>query len=168
MAEIIDWNDVVIEDISARLLRNEVGIFPCDTIYGICAKVSEETRERIYEIKERPESKRLLVLMDKDSLEREGLLVPEEIASLWPAPLTVILPTAQGDTLAVRVPDDPFLSALLPLTVDIIPAFKDKVDFIIEKKDMKGGVGSTLLDATKRPCRILRQGAYKVDENLLI
>ena len=51
MAEIIDWNDVVIEDISARLLRNEVGIFPCDTIYGICAKVSEETRERIYEIK---------------------------------------------------------------------------------------------------------------------
>ena len=186
MAEIIDWNDVVIDDISARLQRNEVGIFPCDTIYGICAKVSEETRERIYEIKERPESKRLLVLMDKDSLEREGLLVPEEIASLWPAPLTVILPTAQGDTLAVRVPDDPFLSALLPLTgpifstsvnlsgspaltsiVDIIPAFKDKVDFIIEKKDIKGGVGSTLLDATKRPCRILRQGAYKVDENLL-
>ena len=62
MAEIIDWNDVVIDDISARLQRNEVGIFPCDTIYGICAKVSEETRERIYEIKERPESKRLLVL----------------------------------------------------------------------------------------------------------
>ena len=51
---------------------------------------------------------------------------------------------------------------------DIYPVFSEKVDFIVRKENIVKGESSTLLDATKRPCRIIRQGAYKVPEKLLI
>ena len=90
-----------------------MGIIPSDTIYGISSMVNEEAMERIYEIKERPQSKKLIVLSDKASLESLGLIVPDSIMALWPSPLTVILPTKDGETLAVRVPDDKYLSSVL-------------------------------------------------------
>ena len=184
MAAVIEVNNI--EDTIKRLRNGEVGIIPSDTIYGISSLVTEEAMERIYEIKERPQSKKLIVLSDKNSLESLGLIVPDEILSLWPSPLTVILPTKDGDTLAVRVPDDKYLSSLLSETgplfstsvnisgkpsletfEDIYPVFSEKVDFIVRKENIVKGESSTLLDATKRPCRILRQGAYKVKESLL-
>ena len=185
MAAIIEVNNI--EDTIKRLRNGEVGIIPSDTIYGISSLVTEEAMERIYEIKERPQSKKLIVLSDKNSLESLGLIVPDEILSLWPSPLTVILPTKGGDTLAVRVPDDKYLSSLLSETgplfstsvnisgkpslesfEDIYPVFSEKVDFIVRKENIVKGESSTLLDATKRPCRIIRQGKYKVPESLII
>ena len=185
MAAIIEVNNI--EDTIKRLRNGEVGIIPSDTIYGISSLVTEEAMERIYEIKERPQSKKLIVLSDKNSLESLGLNVPDEMLSLWPSPLTVILPTKGGDTLAVRVPDDKYLSSLLSETgplfstsvnisgkpsletfEDIYPVFSEKVDFIVRKENIVKGESSTLLDATKRPCRIIRQGKYKVPERLII
>ena len=185
MAAVIEVNNI--EDTIKRLRNGEVGIIPSDTIYGISSLVTEEAMERIYEIKERPQSKKLIVLSDKNSLESLGLIVPDEILSLWPSPLTVILPTKGGDTLAVRVPDDKYLSSLLSETgplfstsvnisgkpsletfEDIYPIFSDRVDFIVRKENIVKGESSTLLDATKRPCRIIRQGKYKVPESLII
>ena len=185
MALIIDLDDI--EETVERLKRGEVGIIPSDTIYGISSIVSEENMDRIYEIKERPQSKRLIVLSNKESLSDLGVIVKEDILSLWPSPLTVILPTKNGDTLAVRVPDDKYLSSLLSETgplfstsvnisgkpsletfEDIYPVFSEKVDFIVRKENIVKGESSTLLDATKRPCRIIRQGKYKVPESLII
>ena len=99
----------------------------------------------------------------------------------------MILPTKGGDTLAVRVPDDKYPSSLLSETgplfstsvnisgkpsletfEDIYPVFSEKVDFIVRKENIVKGESSTLLDATKRPCRIIRQGKYKVPESLII
>lgn len=185
MALIIDLDDI--EETVERLKMGEVGIIPSDTIYGISSIVSEENMDRIYEIKERPQSKRLIVLSNKESLSDLGVIVKEDILSLWPSPLTVILPTKNGDTLAVRVPDDKYLSAILSKTGplfstsvnisgkpsllnfdEIYASFSNKVDFIVKKGNIKEGESSTLLDGTKRPCRIIRQGAYKVPEKLLI
>ena len=185
MAAVIEVNNI--EDTIKRLRNGEVGIIPSDTIYGISSLVTEEAMERIYEIKERPQSKKLIVLSDKNSLESLGLIVPDEILSLWPSPLTVILPTKGGDTLAVRVPDDKYLSSLLSETgplfstsvnisgkpsletfEEIYPVFSDRVDFIVRKENIVKEESSTLLDATKKPCRVIRQGAYKVPESLLI
>ena len=185
MAAVIEVNNI--EDTIKRLRNGEVGIIPSDTIYGISSLVTEEAMERIYERKERPQSKKLIVLSDKNSLESLGLIVPDEILSLWPSPLTVILPTKDGDTLAVRVPDDKYLSSLLSETgplfstsvnisgkpsletfEDIYPVFSEKVDFIVRKENIVKGESSTLLDATKKPCRIIRQGKYKVPESLII
>lgn len=185
MAKIIELENI--EEIASRLKRGEVGILPSDTIYGISAIVSDEAMEKIYEIKERPQSKRLIVLSDKSSLSSLNLIIPSEILDLWPSPLTVILPTKDGDTLGVRVPKDGFLSSLLPLTgpifstsvnisgqpalesfEEILPLFSDRVDFIVKKEKVTHSKSSTLLDGTKKPCRVLRQGEYKVPESLLI
>ena len=185
MAAIIEYGMENVGEIAARILKGEVGIFPCDTIYGLCGKVSPLVMEKIYEIKERPQSKRLLVLCDKESLP-SLVVAPEDIKALWPSPLTVILPTPDGDTLAVRVPDDPFLSALIAISGpiystsvnlsgspslqsfgEILPVFGDRVDFIVRKDDLVPGLSSTLLDATKRPCRIIRQGSYVVKDQII-
>ena len=185
MTAIIDFDNK--EEVVMRLKRGEVGIIPSDTIYGISSLVDDEAMERIYEIKERPQSKKLIVLSDKASLESLGLIVPDSIMALWPSPLTVILPTKEGETLAVRVPDDKYLLTLLSETgplfstsvnisgkpsletfEEIYPVFSDRVDFIVRKENIVKGESSTLLDATKKPCRIIRQGAYKVPESLLI
>lgn len=185
MAVIVDVENI--EETVKRLKAGEVGIIPSDTIYGISSLVDDEAMERIYEIKERPQSKKLIVLSDKASLESLGLIVPDSIMALWPSPLTVILPTKEGETLAVRVPDDKYLSTLLSETgplfstsvnisgkpsletfEEIYPVFSDRVDFIVRKENIFKGESSTLLDATKKPCRVIRQGAYKVPESLLI
>lgn len=91
MTAIIDFDNK--EEVVMRLKRGEVGIIPSDTIYGISAIVSDKTMDRIYEIKNRPQSKKLIVLSDSASLEALKVIVPASVASLWPAPLTVILPT---------------------------------------------------------------------------
>lgn len=185
MAVIVDVENI--EETVKRLKAGEVGIIPSDTIYGISSLVDDEAMERIYEIKERPQSKKLIVLSDKASLESLGLIVPDSIMALWPSPLTVILPTKEGETLAVRVPDDKYLLTLLSETgplistsvnisgkpsletfEEIYPVFSDRVDFIVRKENIVKGESSTLLDATKKPCRVIRQGAYKVPESLLI
>ena len=185
MAAIVDVENI--EETIKRFKAGEVGIIPSDTIYGISSMVTDEAMERIYEIKERPQSKKLIVLSDKASLESLGLIVPDSIMALWPSPLTVILPRKEGETLAVRVPDDKYLSTLLSETgplfstsvnisgkpsletfEEIYPVFSDRVDFIVRKENIVKGESSTLLDATKKPCRIIRQGAYKVPECILI
>lgn len=180
MSEIIDYTFDNIPLVAERLKMGDVGIIPCDTIYGISSTVTEEGCERIYEIKKRPQSKAFIVLMTKDQVKRSGLIVPGDIFALWPCALTAVLAYRDRTTLAVRVPDDKWLLSLLELSgpiystsvnisgdpslltfSDILPRFKDKVDFIV-KADITGeGRSSTLVDATKKPYRILRQGSYE-------
>lgn len=180
MADIIKYSFDSIDEIATRLKRGEVGIFPCDTIYGICASTNEKNAERIYAIKNRPQSKRFIILIDKEDLATSPFIVPEELLSLWPNPLTMIVNTKTGDTQALRVPSDPFLQKLLPLSgpifstsvnlsgspsllsfSSIFPVFENRVDFIVEKDDEESGMSSTLVDVTKKPYRVIRQGAFK-------
>ncbi len=180
MSVLIDYSVDNIPEIASRLKRGEVGIFPCDTIYGLCSAVSDENAERIYQIKERPQNKSFIELMTKEELAETDLIVPDDILSRWPNPFTAILANKEGVTTAVRVPDDEFLVKLLPLSgaifstsvnisgspslqdVDeIISVFSSRVDFIVVKRDLKPGMSSTLIDATKKPYRIIRQGAYE-------
>ena len=65
MADILPYSLEGAEDVGARLRRGEVGIFPCDTIYGLCGRADERIAERLYEIKRRPASKSFITLMDK-------------------------------------------------------------------------------------------------------
>lgn len=180
MSQILDYTSDNIKLVAEMLKRGDVGIIPCDTIYGISSTVSEEGCERIYEIKKRPQSKAFIVLMTKEQVKRSGLIVPEDILALWPCALTAVLEYHDGSTLAVRVPNDKWLLSLLELSGpiystsvnisgepslltfrDILPRFCEKVDFIV-KADITGlGKSSTLVDATKKPYRILRQGSYE-------
>lgn len=177
--DIIGYSLETAAEVGRRLSEGQVGIVPCDTIYGLCGRADEERAERIYQIKRRPHSKSFITLMTLSQVGEAGLAVPEDILSRWPAPLTAIVAGSDGTTHAVRVPSDPFLQKLLAVSgpifstsvnfsgekslltfEDILPVFQDQVDFIVEAKGMGGGMASTLVDATCAPFKVLRQGAY--------
>ena len=180
MAVILNHDAEDIEKVAERLKRGEICAVPCDTIYGLSGIVSPLSSERIYEIKERPKNKSFIVLMTKEQVRRSGLIVPDDIFSLWPCSLTAVLPSPDGTTVAVRVPADGYLQRLLPLSGpiystsvnvsgspslltfdEIEKAFGDKLDFIVKDSSVKGGMSSTMVDATKKPYRIIRQGSYE-------
>jgi L-threonylcarbamoyladenylate synthase len=102
--------------------------FPTDTVYGLGALASNvEAIKRIYEVKQRPLSQAMPLLLS-DYTEAEGVVVHiSDIARLlmqkfWPGALTLVfkkaawLPaivTAGGDTVALRVPNHKVAIALI-------------------------------------------------------
>lgn len=178
-AKIIDYKAENIPYIAELLIKGEVGIFPCDTIYGICACVNDANADRIYEIKQRPQAKSFIELMVKEDIVNRGLKVDEELIKRWPAPFTAIVFNSEGTTTAVRVPSDEFLQKLLKMTGpiystsvnysgqmslltfdDILPVFEESVDFIVRAPKLAPGQSSTLINATEKPYKVIRQGAY--------
>ncbi|HUX22703.1 MAG TPA: L-threonylcarbamoyladenylate synthase [Spirochaetia bacterium] len=169
------------------LSRGGVTILPCDTIYGFVGRVPE-TEARIRAIKGRGETNPFLVLIGS-VVQAEDLAagpIDKEVTKLWPGPLTVVIRTRDG-TLAVRYPDDPFLTEIIrsldgpvystsvnrtgsaPLwrINEIVAEFESDVDMIVDDGDFPAGLPSTILDITTSPYRILRQGAFQVPRNLL-
>ena len=178
MTSILFKDRLSVDELAARLMTNEVGIFPVDTIYGIQAIASEKMAERLYEIKKRPKSKNFITLMTLEDLRASDLIVPEELYDVWPAPLTAILADRNGVTHAVRVPTDRFLYDVISITGpiystsvnisgeptlltfdDISPVFDGKVNYILNT-EVEPGSPSTLIDMTKEPRVLIRQGAF--------
>ena len=97
--------------------KNNVIIFPTDTVYGIGASIyDKEGMDRIYKIKNRPLSKPLAVLCANLEQINEICYVSEEgkklINKFLPGPLTVILKAKDNilstfghDTVGVRIPN---------------------------------------------------------------
>lgn len=105
---------------------------------------------------------------------------------IWPAPLTVIFPIREpiaasrgGRTIAVRLPASKKLRDLLSLVGPLTgtsanrsgeeplftPAmveseFRREIDLLVDGGKTPGGKPSTLIDATREPPVLLRQGAY--------
>lgn len=170
------------ERVGMMLREGAVGALPCDTIYGLSGIVGKASADRLYEIKRRPQSKSFITLMTLCQLEGSSLEVPSELLGIWPAPLTAILrDRASGETVAVRVPDDDYIQRVMAISgpiystsvnfsgeksllsfEDILPVFSSMVDFIVSDPSIHGGTASTLIDATVRPFKVLRQGAYVI------
>ena len=105
----------------------------------------------------------------------------------WPGALTIVFPRKDGGTVGIRVPDDPFLWQLIrcvgaPLystsvnrsgmpsltrVSRIVAAFGGSVELIVDGGLLPATVPSTVVDATTRPCRILRQGAVSIPPQVL-
>jgi L-threonylcarbamoyladenylate synthase len=95
---------------------------PTDTVYGIACRLDAQGGvERLFEAKERPPDKAIMVLVD-DVEQVAGLVEVNPAAmalrGLWPGGLTLVLPVRPGaalpaalttatETLGVRVPDHP-------------------------------------------------------------
>lgn len=107
-----------IEWTAERLADGGVVAIPTDTVYGVAASLAHpDAIERIYEIKGRPESQPLPVLVSSiDALSHlvhlDDAVVPL-LDAFWPGPLTVVLPAASrlpervlgpGNTVGVRLP----------------------------------------------------------------
>jgi L-threonylcarbamoyladenylate synthase len=94
----------MVEDLknAVETLKNGgVILYPTDTVWGIgCDATKREAIERIYRIKEREDSKSMLVLMENPALlERYVDDVPDiawDLIEISTAPLTVIYPNAKN------------------------------------------------------------------------
>jgi len=130
-----------------------------------------------------PHRKDLTKLVQHVSLAAENIM-----NCFWPGAVTLIfkakdtLPTnltAGTGKVGIRMPQHPVALALskavgVPLTAtsaniagdsgcstvsDIDPRISEKVDLILDAGPLKGGIGSTVVDVTVDPPKILREGA---------
>lgn len=171
------------------LRRGGLVILPGDTIYGLIG-TAPAAEARIRRIKSRAKDRPLLVLIpDRSWLWRCGVTgeLPERLLRYWPGALTIVFRRARGGTVGVRVPDDRFLchlarcvdaplfstsvnrSGLPPLSrvSQIVAAFGASVDLIVDGGELGSPVASTVVDATTRPCRLLRQGSLELSAHVL-
>ncbi len=111
------------KQITAYLRQGKIGLFPTDTVYGVCCRVDDSGAvERIFQIKRREKEKPVLIL--SDTFERAKKYIKnynidfqkkQIIEKYWPGPLTIVFPAnlkkvpsivrAGGDTIAIRIPD---------------------------------------------------------------
>ena len=109
-----------IDNIAQRIKEGKIVIFPTETVYGIGTNAfDDDACKRIYEIKERPMDKPLIVLISnldmlyniaKDVNELEKKLIDE----FWPGPLTIVfekkenceisdIVTSGGNSVGIRM-----------------------------------------------------------------
>ena len=111
-------------DIIKTLKDGKLVIMPTDTIYGIIGDATnEDVINKVYEVKERPHDKPLLILVSNLSMLHELVTeIPKEtekiINKFWPGPLTILFKksskvsdvlTANSSLVAIRMPNDKLL-----------------------------------------------------------
>jgi tRNA threonylcarbamoyl adenosine modification protein (Sua5/YciO/YrdC/YwlC family) len=111
----------------AELDAGRVVVVPTDTVYGVAALPQHVSA--IFEVKRRPTEKAIPILAASEEALRPVVRFTSEAQTLadrfWPGPLTLVLPRAESfthdlggeaSTIAVRVPDNDLLTALLRAT----------------------------------------------------
>ena len=109
------------------LLQGKILLYPTDTVWGIgCDATNEEAIKKVYAIKQRQESKSMIILLD--SSDRLPLYVAKIPLIAWDLiphthrPTTYIYPTAQNlpqtlihsdGTIAIRITTNPFCKKLI-------------------------------------------------------
>lgn len=169
-----------LKEIADALNAGSVVLMPTDTIYGLHAvAANEEAVARIAEMKGRDETKPFIVLASSvDQFPDLGITAPPEIlndlASIWPAPLTAILPRG-ASTLAVRIPAVDWLRALIERTGPLVSTSANRAgeppvdrplalarDLQTRLDVVDGGVRegepSAILDVTGPELRFIREG----------
>ena len=172
-----------------RILRaGGAAIAPGDTMYGLIG-IAPDSDSRLRAVKGRDEDKPFLQLIGDAgwAVRFSGTEIPPRIAAHWPGPLTLVVAAHGGGTVALRVPDHPLLLKLLreldrplfstsvnragspPLATvaDMRRELESVVDAIYDAGDQAPGPPSTLLDITRRPFAILRQGAIAMADDEL-
>lgn len=110
-----------------RLLRGEVVLYPTDTIWGLgCDATNEAAIERVYQLKQRSETKSMLILLDRaDKIPlyvKDIPLIAWDLITQAERPTTYIYPTAynlpkklipKDGTIAIRITHDPFCRKLI-------------------------------------------------------
>jgi len=185
-------SDGALEQILSFLRAGGVIAFPTDTAYGLGADpFNDGAVRRIFEIKGRPETKPILLLVSSMEMANRVVTFSEKAAALaerfWPGPLTMVLParetvssgiTAGTGTVGIRWADAPFAQRLLtafdrpitatsanlagrPSTVTIAEVREqlgESLDLVVDGGTLPARGGSTLIDLTAIPARLLREG----------
>ncbi len=173
-------------ELTVEKLRNrEVVIIPTDTVYGFSG-ISPWTEDLIREIKGREENKPFIQLISspKDIIYYTDEKLDEKILSLWPGPLTIIVPQKEDSskTIALRCPADEWLRKIIELTgfsiystsvnhsgkeilsnvIDIVTEFESEVSLIVEDGNKKDSKSSTIISVINGELKLVRQGELKI------
>lgn len=186
-----------IEQAAAFLKEGKIGIFPTDTAYGIgCRMDNEDSVKKVFEIRKRPEEKAMIVLVGSLAMAEEYVEIPSEVKekiinNYWPGPLTIVLHCkkdkvssvvrADGDTLALRFPDDADLIHIInqvgvPLIAPSANFSGEKTPFTFQEVDKKllrlvdfamtgectMGKVSTIIDCSSTQWKLIREGASPI------
>lgn len=111
------------------LKKGGIAIFPTDTIFGIgCRLDNQEALKKLFKIRNRPEEKAVLAVVDSLEMAKKYVYIPRKVQSqlidtFWPGPLTIVLPCKTkkvpplarggGKTLGVRQTNHPILLELI-------------------------------------------------------
>jgi L-threonylcarbamoyladenylate synthase len=184
----------------ARVLRaGGLVAFPTETVYGLGANALDpDAVRRIFAAKGRPATNPLIVHVDKVAHAHVLTSVwPEEAERLatrfWPGPLTLVLPknarvpdatTADGSTVAIRIPSHPVARALItaagfPLAAPsanrsvritatsaehVLKMLDGRIEMVLDGGSTPGGIESTVVEVSADARRILRPGLLSVAE----
>ena len=120
-----------VDGVRAALAGGGIVALPTETFYGLAVRPDDEAAvRRVFALKGRPAERALLVVAASVAQLAPWVRIPSRwrtrLAAAWPAPVTVVLPSASAAaaagaaTLAVRVPAHRLLRELLadvgPLT----------------------------------------------------
>jgi len=163
--------------------------FPTETVYGIGANLLDpEAVKRLRQIKKRPASKPFTVhIASIDMISGFGCeisaLTRRLISEFWPGPLTIVL--KMGDnTCGFRMPRNKIAKAIIsesgvPVIMpsanlsgenppskaaDIPEELYGEIDMIIDGGSTDIGTESTVIDLSREPYRVLRQGAISGED----
>lgn len=176
----------------AALILRKGGLvaFPTETVYGLGANLMNKcTVERLYCIKKRPRDKAVTVhVADLETLTRVVGRIPRYakklIEEFWPGPLTLVLKDRDGNKTGFRIPDNRIASILLkeagvPVVApsanisgkappknarEVLEDLGGKIEMVLDGGRTKIGIASTVVDATGRRYKILREGAISKEE----
>ena len=170
-----------LKEIADALASGAVVLMPTDTIYGLHAVAeNEDAVARIAELKGRDDAAKPFIVLASSVSQFPDLGItarPEIVTaldSIWPAPLTAILPRGEK-TLAVRVPALEWLRTLLERTGPLVstsanrsgePAIEHpsalardlQNQIAVVDGGVRTGEPSAILDLTSPEPRFIREG----------
>lgn len=197
--------DSDIQRAAALLQEGRLVAFPTETVYGLGADARNDAAvKRIYEAKGRPSNNPLIVhvhslsqVFEYCDLSRSWnpAVVKERItklATLWPGPLSIIVPRATnicatvaagGDSVALRIPNHPVALRLLkafngpvaapsanpsmyvsPTTAQHVrDGLGERVDCVLDGGPCAIGLESTVLSLLEETPKVLRPGAITLE-----
>ena len=134
------------------LKKGGVVVYPTDTLYGLGANALDENAVlKVYKIKKRDRNKPLPIIAKDLKMVKQIACIDSRVEKIlnkiWSGPITVVLRkkdilpyvlTRNTETVAVRIPDNEFISALM-----------NKVDFPITATSANISGEKNLLDPDK-------------------
>jgi len=179
--------------VATMLQSGAVGILPTDTIFGIVAAANnKEAIAKLYEAKHREGKPGTMIAASTDQLVALGLdkQYVDKVAHLWPNSVSIVLPAGpqlsylhQGkNSLAVRIPSNPDIHALLEQTGPLLTSsanmpgepssnnvqeaqdyFGETVDFYVEGDTSKNQASTVAMLHDDGTIEVLRQGAVVIE-----
>lgn len=184
------------KEITDLIKDSQVVAFPTDTVYGLGIRYDSEVAvNRLKEAKQRDANKPFpLMVSNISQIDQVAYLDPdysEVIKHLMPGALTIIVKkkavipdyaTNGKDTIAIRMPDDKFVLALLeelgPLLVtsanmsgekaandekEVLEQLDGRIAAVVKGHSLSA-IPSTIIDLTDKQIKILRQGEITYEQ----